>query len=152
MAGWKDVFVGSVALLAGLQFATAATAQETEDRLLKASEGLQMPGSEADSAWSLVSYPGEAELPSVERFSWLTGCDHPEGGASRQDFDAPLDRLGDVQPWMDEGQRGAPAVSPGSRGSSTAATKGSPSTAARPAPPRYSSTSWGWTKTASPAS
>jgi len=92
-------------LLAGLLLVAAAGAQETEDRLLKASEGLQMPGSEADSAWWYVSYPNEDELPSVERFSELAGCDHPEGGVSRQDFDATLDRLGEVQPWMDRGQK-----------------------------------------------
>ncbi|HEV2745283.1 MAG TPA: nuclease A inhibitor family protein, partial [Rubrobacter sp.] len=79
--------------------------QETEDRLLKASEGLQMPGSEADSSWWFVSYPGEGELPSAERFAEIAGCDHPEGGVSRQDFDATLDRLGEVQPWMDQGQK-----------------------------------------------
>lgn len=105
MTGWKGVLAGSMALLAGFFFASAATAQDTEDRLLKASEGLQMPGSEADSAWSFVSYPGVHELPSVERFSELTGCDQPEGGVTRQDFDATLDRLGEVQPWMDYGQK-----------------------------------------------
>lgn len=104
MIGWKATLVGSMALLAGLLLATAATAQDTEGRLLKASGGLQMPGSEADSAWSFVSYPGEYQLPSVERFSALTGCGHP-GGVSRQDFDATLDHLGDVQPWMDGGQK-----------------------------------------------
>ena len=105
MIKWKGAFVGFVTLLAGLLFATTAGAQDTENRLLKASEGLQMPGSEADSAWWFVSYPNEDELPSVERFSGLTGCDYPEGGVSRQDFDATLDHLGRVQPWMDPGQR-----------------------------------------------
>ena len=56
MTGGRGVFVGSLVLLAGLLLATAAGAQETGDRLLKASEGLQMPGSEADSAWWFVSY------------------------------------------------------------------------------------------------
>jgi hypothetical protein len=105
MTRWKGVLVGPLALLAVLLLATVAGAQDTESRLLKASEGLQMPGSEADSAWWFVSYPGEDELPSVERFSGLTGCDHPEGGMSRADFDATLDRLGEVQPWMDRGQK-----------------------------------------------
>ena len=105
MNGWKGALVGSLALLTGLLLATAANAQDTESRLLGASEGLQMPGSEADSAWSFVSYPGEEELPSVERFAGLTGCDHPEGGVSRQDFDATLDHLGEARPWMDPGQR-----------------------------------------------
>lgn len=106
MTGWKGALVGAVALLVGLVLATtAASAQENERRLLKASEGLQMPGSEADSGWWFVSYPGEEDLPSVERFAGLTGCNYPEGGVSRQDFDATLDHLGQVQPWMDPGQR-----------------------------------------------
>jgi hypothetical protein len=105
MTGWKGALLGTLALLTGLLLATAAGAQETEDRLLKASEGLQMPGSEADSAWWFVSYPGEAELPSAERFAGIAGCDHPAGGVSRQDFDATLVRLGEVQPWMDRGQK-----------------------------------------------
>lgn len=42
---------------------------------------------------------------AAERFSELAGCDHPEGGVSRQDFDATLDGLADVQPWMDRGQK-----------------------------------------------
>lgn len=105
MTRWKGALVGSLVLLAGLLLATAASAQDTESRLLKASEGLQMPGSEADSAWWFVSYPGEHELPPVERFSDLTGCDHPEGGVSRSDFEVTFDHLADVQPWMDEGQR-----------------------------------------------
>jgi hypothetical protein len=50
MIGWKDVLAGAMSLLAGFFFATAATAQDTDDRMLTASEGLQMPGSEADSA------------------------------------------------------------------------------------------------------
>jgi hypothetical protein len=64
-----------------------------------------MPGSEADSSWWFVSYPGEDELPSAERFAELAGCVRPEGGVSRQDFDATLDRLGEVQPRMDRGQK-----------------------------------------------
>ena len=101
----KGAFVASLALLTGLLPATAAGVQETEDRLLKASEGLQMPGSEADSGWWFVTYPGEDELPSAGRFSELVGCDSPEGGVSCQNFDATLDQLGDVQPWMDRGQK-----------------------------------------------
>ena len=83
MTRWKGFIVGSLALLAGLLLATAAGAQGTEERLVRASGGLQMPGSEADSAWWFVSYPGEGVLPSAERFSELAGCDHPEGGVSR---------------------------------------------------------------------
>ena len=105
MNRWKGALIGSLALLAGLLLATAANAQDTESRLLKASAGLQMPGSEADSAWWFVSYPGEDEPPSAERFSELTGCGHPGGGVSRNDFDTTLDQLGEVQPWMDRGQK-----------------------------------------------
>jgi hypothetical protein len=101
--GLRGALVGAAAVLAGLLLATAAQAQETETRLPRASEGLQMPGSEADSQWWFVSYPEEDELPSVERFPGLTGC--PEGGVSRADFDATFDRLGEVQPWMDRGQK-----------------------------------------------
>jgi len=108
MTGWKGAIAGSITLLAGLLLgllpATAAPAQDTEARLLKASEGLQMPGSEADSEWSFVSYPGEYNLPSAERFAGLTGCARPEG-VTIQDFDATFDRLGEVQPWMDGGQK-----------------------------------------------
>ena len=101
----KGAFAASLALLTGLLLATAAGAQEREDRLLKASEGLQMPGFETDSGWWFVSYPGEDELPSAGRFSGLAGCDSLEGCVSRQDFDATLDQLGDAQPWMDRGQK-----------------------------------------------
>lgn len=103
MYGWKRALVVAAAVLTGLLLATTVNAQENETRLLKASEGLQMPGSEADSRWWFVSYPGEDELPAVERFAGLTGC--PEGGVTRMDFDATLDRLGTVQPWMDRGQK-----------------------------------------------
>ena len=72
----KGAIAGCLMLLAALLLATAADARDTQGRLLRASEGLQMPGSEADSAWWFVSYPGEDELPSAERFSVLAGCDH----------------------------------------------------------------------------
>jgi hypothetical protein len=110
MTRWKGAFVACLAVLSGLLLAAAAGAQETEDRLPKASEGLQMPGSEADSVWWFVSYPDEDELPSAERFSELAGCGYPEGGVSRQNLDATLDHLGDVQPWMDRGQKKRPRV------------------------------------------
>ncbi len=58
-------------MLSGLLLAAAAGAQGTEDRLLKASEGPQMPGSEADSAWWFVSYPDEDELPPPSVFPSL---------------------------------------------------------------------------------
>ncbi len=76
------------------------------ERLLEASWGLQMPGSESDSEWWFVSFPGEQELPTVERMSSITGCSgYPEGGMGRFDFDATFDTLSRVEPWMDEGQR-----------------------------------------------
>lgn len=104
------------ALLSGALLAAAAgTAGASEardgeaalrERLLRASEGLQMPGSEADSGWWFVSYPGEEELPTAERMAYLTGCsDHPEGGMARSDFDTTFASLGTVQPWMDPGQK-----------------------------------------------
>ena len=77
-----------------------------EERLLRASEGLQMPGSESDSAWWFVSYPGEEGLPTVERMARITGCsDYPEGVMQRLDFEDTLDALGRVEGWMDGGQR-----------------------------------------------
>ena len=103
MYRWKGALVVASAVLVGLLLPTTVNAQDNETRLLKASEGLQMPGSEADSRWWFVSYPGEDELPAVERFAGLTGC--PEGGMSRADFDVTFDRLGEVQPWMARGQK-----------------------------------------------
>ena len=81
-----------------------ATAREdrTGERLIAAAEGLQMPSSEADSAWHLVSYGGVDELPDAGAFEELSGC--PSGGATRSGFDETLDRLGTVEPWMDAGQ------------------------------------------------
>jgi hypothetical protein len=72
MTRWKGSIVGSLALLAGLLLTTAAGAQETEDRLLRVSEGLQMPGSEAGSAWWFVSYPGEGSHPKPDKGSGET--------------------------------------------------------------------------------
>jgi len=63
MTRWKGAFVSCLAVLSGLLLAAAADAEETEDRLLKASEGLQMPGSEADSVWWFVSYPTRTNCP-----------------------------------------------------------------------------------------
>ncbi len=100
----------AVLLAAVLFMAGGARASEKdgalEERLLEASEGLQMPGSESDSGWWFVSYPEEQGLPTVERMSSITGCsDYPEGGMARFDFDATFETLGRVEPWMDEGQR-----------------------------------------------
>ncbi|MGI8911238.1 MAG: nuclease A inhibitor family protein [Rubrobacteraceae bacterium] len=78
----------------------------TEERLLRASEGLQYPGSESDSAWTFVSYEGFTKLPDAATFEQTSGCPVTEQGVtSRLDFDATLGRLGAIQPWMDEGQR-----------------------------------------------
>lgn len=98
-------------LLATLLIGDPATAHQTDktaERLLRAAEGLQYPGSEADSTWAYVSYPNEKDLPSAERFGEISGCFTPSGDpgvTTRQDFDATLDRLGTVGPWMDQGQK-----------------------------------------------
>ena len=91
-------------LLAFILPAGTAVAEETktERRLLGASEGLQMPGSEADSEWSFVSYQDQREIPTADRMARLTGCADP---MTRSDFDATFERLGRVEPWMDKGQR-----------------------------------------------
>lgn len=96
-------------LLVAVLAADAGGAREGQDlarHLLRAAEGLQMPGSEADSSWWFVSYPQEEELPSIERMAALSGCsDYPDGVMARSDFDATFDSLGRVQPWMDRGQK-----------------------------------------------
>ena len=96
-------------VVAGLLAAAAGAGEgrrTTEELLLLASEGLQMPGSESDSGWWFVSYPGEEGMPSVGRMASATGCsDYPEGTMQRFDFDATFDTLSRVEPWMDGGQR-----------------------------------------------
>ncbi len=106
----RTLVVSAAVMLAALLLAGGAGASEKdgalEERLLEASEGLQMPGSESDSHWWFVSYSGERGLPTVERMSYITGCSgYPEGGMARFDFDATFDTLSRVEPWMDEGQR-----------------------------------------------
>jgi hypothetical protein len=99
------------ALLFGLALATGALAQAAgedrlERRLLRNAEGLQMPSSEGDSAWTFVQYSGETATPDAARFQELSGCPVAEGGiTTRLDFDAYLGRLGRIEPWMDEGQK-----------------------------------------------
>ena len=113
MVSWTRAFIIMLAalpatLLAAQSTADTATAQEEDlaRRLLQAAEGLQMPGSEADSFWWFVSYPGEEELPTAERMAPLEGCaDYPEGVMRSLDFDATFDSLARVQPWMDQGQK-----------------------------------------------
>jgi hypothetical protein len=108
MGSWTRVFIMVLAALLAQLAADTAAAQEQDlsRRLLSAAEGLQMPGSEADSSWWFVSYPGEEELPAAERMASLEGCaEYPEGVMRRLDFDATLDSLARVQPWMDQGQK-----------------------------------------------
>jgi len=99
----------AVGFLVAALAADAGVAREGQDlagSLLRAAEGLQMPGSEGDSSWWFVSYPQEKELPSVERMASISGCsDYPDGVMTRSDFDATFDHLGRVQPWMDQGQK-----------------------------------------------
>ena len=102
----------TMALLFGLLLATGALAQETdatdrlERRLLKNAEGLQMPSSEGDSAWTFVQYPGETASPEPARFQELSGCPvESDGGTTRLDFETTMERLGRVETWMDDGQR-----------------------------------------------
>ncbi len=74
-------------------------------RLLKASEGVQYPGSESDSTWAFVSYPDEEELPDAARFEEVSGCPvTAEGGTGRFGFDATFERLTRIEDWMDDGQ------------------------------------------------
>ena len=97
-----------VALLAAQLTAGEGTTKvkDPSSRLLRAAEGLQMPGSEADSSWWFVSYTGEEELPTAERMASLDGCaDSPEGVMTRLGFDTTFDSLSSVQPWMDAGQK-----------------------------------------------
>jgi hypothetical protein len=109
MGTWTRAFIMLLAVLLAAQSTADTVAAQEEDlapRLLKATESLQMPGSEADSFWWFVSYPGEEALPNAERMAYLEGCaDYPDGVMSRLDFDATFDSLGSVQPWMDQGQK-----------------------------------------------
>jgi hypothetical protein len=86
--------------------AVAAREQDLAKRLLRAAEGLQRPGSEAESYWWFVAYPTEEALPTAERMASLEGCaDYPDSLMRRLDFDTTFDSLGRVQPWMDHGQK-----------------------------------------------
>ena len=68
----KSLIMLLVALLTAQLTAGEGTAKENDpsSRLLRAAEGLQMPGSEADSFWWFVAYPGE-ELSTAERMASL---------------------------------------------------------------------------------
>ena len=97
------LFVVAALLACSLPPGYAAAQQDrTGERLLAAAEGLQMPSSESDSVWHLVSYPGMGELPDAETFGEMSGC--PRGGTTRSDFHETLARLSRVEPWMDKGQ------------------------------------------------
>lgn len=86
--------------------AVAREGQGLSGRLLGAAEGLQMPGSEADSHWWFVTYAQEKSLPSAGRMAYLSGCsDYPEGVMVRSEFDTTFESLARVQPWMDKGQK-----------------------------------------------
>jgi len=101
------VVVSVLVALSGADYSVAQSIQgdKTEERLMRASEGLQYPGSESDSTWTFVSYRGFAELPDAATFERVSGCPVTEGGGTvRLDFDHTLDRLGTVQSWMDQGQ------------------------------------------------
>ena len=106
----KGSTVGSLALPAGLLPAGDSYRRARDGG--QAAKGLRRPadagigGRQPDSGRWFDSYPGEDELPSAGRFCELAGCDSLDGGVSCQDFDATLDRLGDLQPWMDGGQIG----------------------------------------------
>jgi hypothetical protein len=74
MGSWTKAFIMMVAALLAAQLTADTAAAQEEDlakRLLQAAEGLQMPGSESDSFWWFVSYPGEEELPTAERMASL---------------------------------------------------------------------------------
>ena len=109
MGSWTRIFIIMLAALLATALAAGTVAAQEEElakRILQAAEGLQMPGSEADSFWWFVSYPGEDELPTAERMASLEGCaDYPEGVMRRLDFDTTFDSLARVQPWMDHGQK-----------------------------------------------
>ena len=100
----KKVVLFVVAALLVCSLTSGAMARETStgERLLAAAEGLQMPSSEADSAWHLVSFTGVEELPAAGAFGEMSGC--PQGGTTRSDFDDTLAGLSKVEPWMDAGQ------------------------------------------------
>jgi len=109
MGSWTKSFIMLVLALLVASLAGDAIMAREEDlaaRLLRAAEGLQMPGSESDSSWWFVSYPQEEEPPTAGRMASLEGCaDLPDGVMRRLDFDAYFGALGRVQPWMDQGQK-----------------------------------------------
>lgn len=96
-------------LLATLAFlASVAVSEEADARpvgearlakkRLRASEGVQFPGFGSDTVFEFVSFPGEEQFPTVDRFARLTGCDYPDGGVSRFDFGTTFDRYEELAP------------------------------------------------------
>jgi hypothetical protein len=76
-----------------------------EKKLLRASFGVQYPGSESDSTWSFVSYPDETVFPDPARFEEISGCPvTADGSTTRQGFDATFDRLTRIEPWRTKGK------------------------------------------------
>lgn len=81
-------------LVLAQDLAQARTLDHLERKLLRASTGVQYPGSESDSAWTFVSYPDETVLPDPTRFEEVSGCPVTvDGSTTRQDFGATFDRL-----------------------------------------------------------
>jgi hypothetical protein len=63
------VMISVLISLSGVDYSVAQSIQgdKTEVRLLRASEGLQYPGSESDSTWAFVSYRGWVRWPARSR-------------------------------------------------------------------------------------
>ena len=98
----KAVLLTVVALLLVCSSPVGAKEIGTEERLLAAAEGLQMPSSESDSVWQTISYDGVEGLPEAETFGEMAGC--AQGGVTRSGFDETLASLSRIEPWMDAGQ------------------------------------------------
>jgi len=97
------LLLATLAFLTGVAVAEEVDAKTTDEarlaeKLLRASEGVQLPGSESDTVFGFVGFPGEEELPAVERFAEISGCDYPEGGTSRFDFGTTFDRYEELAP------------------------------------------------------
>ena len=98
----QAVLLAVVTLLLACSSPIGAKEAAPGEWLLAAAEGLQMPSSESDSAWQVVSYGGVEGLPEADNFGEMVGC--AQGGVTRTGFDETLASLGRVEPWMDAGQ------------------------------------------------
>lgn len=99
----RTLLLATLALLASVAVAQEADARPVEGarlakKRLRASEGVRLPGFESGTVFEFVSFPGEEELPTVDRFARLTGCDYSDGGASRFDFGTTFDRYEELAP------------------------------------------------------